>query len=221
MRSNLKDTFQKRRRLIFILLAMLVVAALAFVLNDYIKESIAPGLLSWMWSVWVMSSGFPQVMTWAFFVAAIPVIAIFSLVQTRPSFEESPDQEEPQTPGQVRMMAQWLGQAHQGEYFRLRLVRHLSNLALNVLEYRHRIVSKEIRELVENGQLNVDGDIREYLRTGWRKRAGIMTYAETRRARLSRMAKSRAGRDRAPWRDPLTEKVVRFLETELEVDGES
>jgi len=160
-------------------------------------------------------------MTWAFFVAAIPVIAIFSLVQTRPSIEDSLDQEATPTPGQVQTLAQWLRQAPQGEYFKMRLVRHLSNLALEILEYRERMGSREVRDAIEGGQLEIDGDLRQYLRTGWQKRAGMLTTTNSWRGRLSGRAQNRTSRVNEPWRDPLTEKVVRFLENELEVDGES
>lgn len=218
--SNLRDTVRRRRRLFILILVILLVAVMALTLNDYIQERIAPGLLSWMWGVWIMSSGFPQVMTWAFFVAAIPVIAIFSLVRARPSVEDSPYLEEAKPVGQVQTLTRWIRQAPEGDYFRLRLVRHLSKLALDILEYKERAAPGRIREAVENGRFDIDADIRDYLKTGWRKRALATKVTSSGRKQLSQLAR-RASRRDEPWRDPMTEKVIRFLETELEVEGES
>lgn len=211
----------RKRPIILLLIILTIIIVLAFVLNDYVQERIAPSLLSWMWHVYIMSSGFPQVMTWAFFIAAIPVIAIFSLIRGRPAYEEDLLGAEAKPVGQVQTLAHWIQQSPDGEYFRMRLVRHLSHLALDTLAYRERLPSAEVRAALKTGDLQLDPEIYEYLQQGWRKRAYETTPAqgERRRRKRQHLRPSRSGA--APWRDPQTERIIQFLETELEVTRES
>ena len=101
----------------------------------------------------------------------------------------------------------------------MRLMRHLSNLSLETLQYRERKASKEIRQMIETGQLQVEPEIREYLRAGWRKRANGQSTSS--KNRLSQLTERRSSRGEAFWYDPQTESVIRFLESELEVNRDS
>ncbi len=219
MFSKLVRGMKNRPILLFVILLLIVLAALA--LNNVVQDVIAPALLSWLWRVYVLSSGFPQMMTWAFFVALIPVIAIFSLIQGRPSFEDDVYGEDKLHPGQVQELARWIRQAPQGDYFKMRLVRHLAKLTMNTLEYRERLTSKEIRNQLKDGQMEIAPEVHEYLKASWRKRAyesGLATNSRSRRTRLKQQIN---GRDQQAWYDPKTEKVIQYLECELEVTRES
>jgi hypothetical protein len=219
MLSSFRQRIRNRPLIIILIILGIILAALA--LNGFVQERIAPALLSWMWRVWLMGSGFPQVMTWAFFVAAIPVIAIFSLIRGRPSFDEDAYVEERRQSGPVQVYARLLRQAPEGDYFRMRLVRHLSKLALDTLEYRERLSHKEIRGALESGQIQVEPEVRQYLQAGWRKRAYETGPKSSSRSWLSRLSEKRSGPEYNAWYDPATDKVIQYLERELEVERES
>jgi hypothetical protein len=72
-----------RNRPIITVAVVIVIGLIAFALIGIVREFIAPWLLQMFWRAYLMADSIPQVMIWAFFVAAIPVLAIFVLIQSR------------------------------------------------------------------------------------------------------------------------------------------
>jgi hypothetical protein len=208
-----------RKRLFTIILLFLFVVIVAFVLNEFIRETIAPIVLSWVWHVWLMSSGIPEVMIWVLFLATIPIIAIFSLIQGQASLDE--DSPAPQSyRGRVATLAHWIRQSSSGSYFRRRLARHLSQLARDTLGYREQLTEKEARERLADDQLQVSPDVKQYLEAGWRRQRVHETIEHTTfwQSLYAALTQRFSGEDnQVLWYDPTLEEVVEFLEAELEV----
>jgi hypothetical protein len=210
-----------RKRPIVIVLIIIFIVAGALGLNRLVQDSIAPVVLSALWQIWLVVSGFPQVVAWAIFIAIIPIIAIFSLFRGWPALREDAKHQETQYPGRVQVLTHLIQQAPEGDYFKMQLERHLVKLALDTLEYRERLPSSEIRKRLESGDLQIDPAIRQYLQAGWRRRIHEARALAPLKKRKSKSALRLGSQVSNAWYDPKTEGVIQFLETELEVNGES
>lgn len=201
-------TSLKNRHRLIILFIVLGIFLAAVIVNGIIRETIAPAVLAWVWRVTLMSRGFPQVIVWAIFIAIIPIIAVFSLVQSAGS--EEPDSVPEQKPyhGRVRTWTRHIERTKDGRYFRERANRKLGNLLLDTLAYEQRLSRSEIRERLQTGQFQLDDHIVQFIQaslgTGRRLpgRYGRQTDNE-----ISQIK---------PY-DREIEQIISFLEAELEV----
>ncbi|MFQ5400338.1 MAG: hypothetical protein ACE5E7_12155 [Anaerolineae bacterium] len=219
MLANLRNA--AARRPLLLVVSLLLIAAAAVALNRFVQETIAPAILSWAWHVFLMSRGFPQVLTWAFFVAAIPVIAVFSLIQGQVQVNEDASSESDLHEGRVMALSRWLQQAPMGEYFKNRVLRHLTNLSLETIGYRERLSTKETRELIVSGQIQIPPELYNALEAGLRQRNRRNRPDSPSNGRAAEPAQSFFKKDAITWNDPRFEIIVRFLESELEVKGEN
>jgi len=186
----------------------LIVLALAFLSRNLVRDYMVRPLLITLWHAWTLREGFPQVLVWAMFVATIPVIAIFNLIVAgrKGKAEEIIDLTPPQ--GQVQTLALWIQQAPQGDYYKTRLFRHLSKVTVNTLSYREDMPEKEVQTRLRSGDMALDADVLNAIKQGWRKRVEAGSSASKKRE---------ANTD---WHDPQLEKIVEFLEAELEITNE-
>lgn len=197
---------ERRRRLIFLVAAAVVLLVVAILARDIVRDYFVRPLLLSLWNAYNMSQGFPQVMVWAFFVATIPVIAVFNLIVSGKEQEPAPPPEPAQAQGQVQLMSRWLQQAPGGDYFRTRLFRHLSNVTLDTLGYRERLAEKDVRAKLRSGEMKLDPSVLEAVKLGWRKPIGESASRSRRRRRQNEV-----------WQDPQVEVILQFLEEELEI----
>jgi hypothetical protein len=193
------------RREVRIGLVLLAILIVAVILNGVIRETIAPAVLAWVWRVTLMSRGFPQVIVWAFFIALIPIIAVFSLIQTEAREELEPEMEGKHYNGRVHDWYRRLARMHEGDYFQDRLNRELAQLALETLAYEERLTGDEIKERLKNGQLPLSEEVSRFLKTGLR--TGIRQQ-------------SGWSNGQAVGRSADIETILEFLEEELEVKRE-
>lgn len=197
MRNSLKQ-----RQFIFIILAIIILVV-AFFGREFVRDFIARPFLYSLWQAWHMSKGFPEVLVWALFVAVIPVIAIFNLLVSGRDEEPEPIAPAPPQQGQVQANVRLLQQSPQGEYFKSRLYRHLSSMTLDCLGYRERLSEKQVRALLKNGELELDPIVLAAIKQGWRQRLDSTTGKRVQQI--------------GDWRDTKIEKIVQFLETELDI----
>ncbi len=202
-----------KKRPILIGLGILLIIILAIALNGVVREAIAPAVLAWVWRVSLMSRGFPQVIVWAFFIALIPIIAVFSLLEGRPSEPEPKAVDEQRYEGEVTVWAKRLRQAPEGAYFRQQLLRPLANLTLRALAYTERLTRAETKEMLGDGRIAVPPEIQKFLDKGLKARAPSR-LASSRRARKQNRAQT-AGQETE------IETILQFLENELEVTREN
>ncbi|MCP4356555.1 MAG: hypothetical protein GY796_00860 [Chloroflexi bacterium] len=202
-----------KKRPILIGLTILLILIIAIALNGVVRETIAPALLAWVWRVSLMSRGFPQVIVWAFFIALIPIIAVFSLLEGRPSEIETAIVEDQRYEGQVTTWIKLLHQAHEGAYFRKQMLRPLANLTLYTLAYKERLTRAETKEMLADGQIAITPEMQKFLDDGLKARSHSQRTT-------SRRAK-KSSQTQAAWKDPEIENILQFLENELEVKREN
>lgn len=195
----------RRVRIGLILLGVLVAA---LILNGVIRETIAPALLAWVWRVSLMSRGFPQVIVWAIFIALIPILAVFSLIQGQAA--EEPEPEPPPEPmhGRVQAWYRNLARLPEGDYFRERAVRNIANLALDTLAYEERLNREEVVKRLRDGSLSVPEVVRQFMHQGLRSH------------RYSHTPALAGGNGQPPEPETQIEQVIQYLEAELEVKRE-
>ena len=98
---------------------------------------------------------------------------------------------------------------HEGDYYRTRLFKHLSTVALSTLGYREDLPEKEVRRRLRSGEMTVDEDVLAAIKQGWPKPIEAQKPASS-----SRPAESVGD-------DPQVETIVAFLGAELEINDES
>ncbi len=202
-----------KKRPIIIGLGILLIIIIAIALNGVVRETIAPALLAWVWRVSLMSRGFPQVIVWAFFIALIPIIAVFSLLEGRPSEIEPDVVTEQRYEGEVAAWTKRLRQAPEGAYFRQQLLRPLANLTLYTLAYKERLSRAETKEMLADGRITVSPEIHKFLEKGLKTRAHSQ-LSPSRRAK--KQSQAQTARQEAE-----IENILQFLENELEVTREN
>lgn len=195
-----------RKRPFPIILFIILIFAAAFLARGAVRDYVARPLLLNLWQAWQMSQGFPQVFVWAFFIALIPVIAIFNLVVAgkEPEPEKLPASQPPQ--GQVQTLAHMLQRAPQGDYFKARLFRRLSDVTLDCLGYRERLSAKDVQDRLKKGEMALDPAVLAAIQQGWRHR---VEPAESRKQK---------NEPPADWRDAQVETVIQYLESELDIE---
>jgi len=202
-----------KKRPLLIGLGILLIIIIAIALNGVVRETIAPAVLAWFWRVSLMSRGFPQVIVWAFFIALIPIIAVFSLLEGRPSEIETPVVEDQRYEGEVTTWTKRLRQAPEGAYFRQQLLRPLANLTLYTLAYNERLTRAETKEMLADGRITVTPEVQKFLDKGLKARTHSQ-LSPSRRARKQSQAQT-AGQEAE------IENILQFLENELEVSREN
>jgi hypothetical protein len=198
-----------KKRPIIIGLGVLLIIIIAIALNGVVRETLAPALLAWVWRVSLMSRGFPQVIVWAFFIALIPIIAVFSLLEGRPSEIEPPAVEQHRYEGEVALWTKRLQQAHEGAYFRQQMLRPLANLTLYTLAYTERLTRAETKEMLADGRITVSSDMQKFLDKGLKARSHTQ-LPSSRRARKN-------SQTQPVWQDTEIENILQFLENELDI----
>lgn len=207
-----------RKRPLLIVAAVVLVGVLAFAVLGIVREYIAPWVLQTIWRAYLMADSIPQVMIWAIFVAAIPVLAIFVLIQGRIKVEDdSGSQREPST-GQLYHWMRQIQRSASGDYFRRSLIRQLSELTFRTLFYRERMTEEEVKEAFTTGKWSSGSEVGGYLSQAWRRERYSRDKEESPMKRFGRLPRSLPSeRDSRPWQDPNLERVIEFLEEELEV----
>ena len=211
-----------RSRPILAIAIVVGIGVLAFALIGFVRDYVAPWVLATIWRAYLMGDSIPQVMIWAIFVAAIPILAIFVLLQGKSKLVEDDLISKQINSGLVIKWSKLLQRSGSGDYFKRRFVRELSDLTIATIRYRERLSEDEVKKALRSGQLPLEPGIYEYLAQGWR-REYFPPADRNKRPGLLRglLNKSPSADVDARWKDPNMEKVVEFLEEELEVKSGS
>ncbi len=202
-----------KKRPILIGLGILLIIIIAIALNGVVRETLAPAVLAWVWRVSLMSRGFPQVIVWAFFIAIIPIIAVFSLLEGRLSEPEPEAAVEQRYEGEVTVWVKRLRQAPEGAYFRQQLLRPLANLTLHTLAYKERLSRAETKEMLANDRIAIPPEMQQFLKKGLKARVHSQ-LTPSRRGKKQSLAQIAA-------QEAEIENILQFLENELEVTREN
>ena len=207
-----------RSRPILSIAIVVGIGVLAFALIGFVRDFVAPWVLATIWRAYLMGDSIPQVMIWAIFVAAIPILAIFVLIQGKSKLVKDDLISKQVNSGLVVKWSKLIQRSGSGDYFKRRFVRELSDLTIATIRYRERLSEDEVKKALRSGQLPLEPGIYEYLAQGWR-REYFPPADRNKRPGLLRglLNKSPSASVDARWKDPNMEKVVEFLEEELEV----
>ena len=198
--------------------ALLMVVALAVLGRDFVASTIAPALLYAFWSLYVRAAAVPQQVYWGVFLGLLLVIGLRSLLDGdfRSAGRES--RPAPLPPGRVRELAGQLAAMEDSAYFKQRVLRHLSDLTLDSLGHRTRLAPDEARALIAGGQVAIDDDLLDYLEQGWQRNQRRIDLMKKKRSRLQDLwAQLRPPQTAGSWEDPQMDRLIAFLEQELEV----
>ena len=158
-----------RNRPLLTVAVIIIIGAISFAFIGIVRDYIAPWVLSMIWRAYLMADSIPQVMIWAIFVAAIPLLAIFVLIQGRTKIEDDVGQTSEATSGQVFHWIKQIQRSATGDYFKRSFIRQLSELTFATLRYRERMSEDEVKQALKDDYFPSGSEIGKYLSLGWRR----------------------------------------------------
>ena len=203
-----------RKRLLFFGLVLLLAIPLALLLQGWTREVLVVELWRVVWVMRILLLSVPQTLLWILLLIAVLLIAVRSLV-LRPEPRDATAQEEAERPGQVRILAKSIERTAEGEYFRWSLAQHVGELILDVLAYGERTTSERMKQRLRTGHLTLPPELETYLlllsSSGLRPAFSRPVSLFSRLKRLLQASRQPSGLD------PALERVIQFLEDQLEV----
>lgn len=200
-----------RRRLLLVVAALVLAVPLAFVLWDFVRDVFVVEVWRVVWGARLLFESLPQLPLWVLLLLILVLVAVRSLggpPRRRRREAETP----PEYQGQVRMLSRWIRRAEDGEYFKWSLAQHLGGLTWQVMAHRERATPQELRHRHRLGRLDLPPVVEDYLQSARSfSPAAPDGFWGTVRSRLGAQDPSSAP-------DPALEKIVEFLESELELE---
>jgi hypothetical protein len=185
---------------------LLLVALLAFLIQDFIRELFLYPLVYLYWSLRLVYEGIPGVVWWGIVITLLILLALSSLSRKEKRARGAVEYgghslSRPQT---------WmhrLKKTKHGEYFKWQLAREVSQLALESLANKERLTLEQARESLAAGRLKLPPHIQAYLA------AGALSNSFGHYSQIE--ANLRVPGTRSPI-DLDPEDIVSFLESKLE-----
>jgi hypothetical protein len=184
-------------------------------LSGAVREGLVKPLLNVVWTVYVLVNVFPQAAVWGVFMTLALLLAWRSMgrefkASRRTKAALPPDQ------GRVETLTHWVKETAYGEYFRHKLVRHITDLLLEARGYPFNLPERRVDELIRSNALNLPADVHSYLSTG------LVAYNDLALSVRKSPVTERLRRDTTPnpptiGDDPTFQATLRFLEHELEI----
>ena len=106
-----------RSRPVVAVVVVLGIGILAYILIGFVRDFVAPWVLATIWRAYLMGDSIPQVMIWAIFVAAIPILAIFVLIQGKAKVVEDDQPGGHTNSGLVLKWSKLIQRSGSGDYF--------------------------------------------------------------------------------------------------------
>lgn len=200
-----------KRRWWLLVLALLAAVPLAGWLKDFVRDSLLAPLLELLWLLRLEFESLPQSYLWIILIVIGLLLAAGSLLTSAMPRRRGPPPGWDRG-GPVEVTARWLDLAAHGSYYKWRIARRLSELAVEALAQREHLTPEQVKQRLEIGGLDVPPEIRAYVQ------AGLSSDLLSQLERPSPGFWSRAGA--APL-DLSPEIIVRFLEAEAEKLGSS
>lgn len=214
-----------RRALLTSLLLGLLALLVAMLIGGEVRAAVTRPLLYVAWFVGVLFADFPEAGLWAIFTTIGLIIAGMSLSGGGAPRRRRPD-EPVESTGRVAKLARWLASASKGRYFQRQVSRHLLGLTLQSRGYYEPLSLQEVERLLEGGSLRLPPHIDDYLARHVRLAylGDLDSMTRRRNPRLATLREFFLGSGRngsAPVAvDPELERLVEFLESELEIGHE-
>jgi hypothetical protein len=199
-----------RRRLLLVGLVLLLAIPLTLALRNFARDVIVVPVLYILWLGHLLVQSIPQGVLWALLLLIALVISARSLSKGR-SPAGKVREAWADCPGQVAAWARQIHRMTRGSYYEWSLAQHLAKLSLAVLAYRERLTREQIKQHLQAGKLDMPPEIQAYVQ------AGLSPFLPNSPSLLSRLVhRLRQSVRTSPLAVDL-EKVVRFLEKQLEV----
>ena len=203
-----------RRPLIVVSLILLISIPLALILHEFTREVLLSFILRLSWFARLYMDSLPQPILWAVFIAIAIVIAARSLLKPRGTPEATSEAARVRV-GRVHNLMRAINRTSEGLYFKWRLAQHLLGLTLETLAYRERTSPNQVRERIKSGWLDAPSEIEAYLL------AGLTPVLSTRSNLITRLKQVIMPTHPTSPLDLDPERVIQFLEAQLEIDYES
>jgi hypothetical protein len=160
-----------RSRLIALGLALLLAGLVALIVTGAINDIVIVPLLFLWWGARVLYESLPQALMWGILV----VIAVLLIAKSLPWNSAGLPAADPgqASAGRVSNWARFLRESSRDDHGRWRLAQRLAQLAIEALAFREQCPPQEISRRIDDGTLDIDPQLRAYLR------AGILPYAPT------------------------------------------
>jgi hypothetical protein len=202
-----------RRPVLVIIFILLISIPLALVLHEFTREVILSLLMRISWYVRLYMNSLPQPILWVVFIAIASFIAARSLLKRRSTPEVTSEATRLRM-GRVLNLMQAINRTSEGLYFKWRLAQHLLSLTVNTLAYQERTTPNLIKERLKSGGLDAPSEIEDYLL------AGLTPVLSTPTNLVTRLRQAIMPTHRISPLDLDPEKVIQFLEDQLEIDHE-
>ena len=155
-----------RTRRWLLLIGVLVIAALlAFPLRETIHEIVVVPVAFIGWQLGLLYRSFSQLIWWWLIVAIVILMLIFSLVPRVRPYRREPPKSAPKH-GQVEDLANWLGRAKSGIYFKWLIANRLGKLAFQILLHRESGRPRSVFAPLLGTDWEPAKDLQMYLETG-------------------------------------------------------
>jgi hypothetical protein len=191
---------------------LLLTVLLVVALRDVVRETIVVPLLYVLWLVRLFLGSMPQMLFWSVFLIVACFLALGSLAREK-SARHDPGPAVETSSGQVSVWARRIRLMARGGYMGWYFGQHVEKLIAEVLAYRERLSTREIRRRMKARDLEAPPEVRAYFE--------IVMMPSQRRWHIGILSRFRLfPRKRAQGMLPTgsgMERVVRFLEDELEV----
>ncbi len=159
---------------------LLVVALLAFLIQDFVRELLLYPLVYLYWSLRLVYEAVPGVIWWGIAIALLVLLSLKSLSRREERSQASEGFDEhsltrPQT------WTRQIKKTRHGDYFKWQLAREISQLALAHIANHERLTIGQAREKLALRQLGLPPPIQAYLEAGALSRSyGHYTQTESR-----------------------------------------
>ena len=199
-----------RRRLLLVGLVLLLAIPLTLALRNFARDVIVVPVLYILWFGHLIVQSIPQAILWVLLLVIALFISARSLIKSQSPTGEAREVQADR-PGQVTAWARQIHRMTRGSYYEWSLAQHLGRLSLAVLAYRERLSREQIRQHLQAGKLDMSPEVQAYLQ------AGLSPFLSKPISLLSRLVRRLRPSVHTSPLDVDLEKVVRFLEKQLEV----
>jgi hypothetical protein len=155
----------KNKALALVAFLFAVVALLAFLIQDYVRELLIYPLVYLYWSLRLVYEGVPGVIWWGLAIALLLLLALKSLSRREPRLQPA-EEFAGHSLSRPQSWMQRIKKTRHGDYFKWQLAREIGQLALASIANHERLTLEQAREKLSTGQLDLPAPIHAYLSAG-------------------------------------------------------
>ncbi len=205
------DSMGTRNRVLLFVLVLLLAIPLTLLLWNVARDAIVVPLLYILWLGRLIFRAIPQVFLWLSFLVIALSHIVKSLTKQRKPAREIPDREAP-SPGRVGIWTRRIHLTERRSFSRWYFAQHLHKLILDILAHHERVETRQIKQRLENGELDAPPEVQTYLSIGLARIFPKYTL-------LSRLRRYLPLGMRTSPLDLDLESVVQFLEERLKIEA--